>query len=76
MMQYQARAEYDRVSGMLAFNIQGYVTKARNGAATWYDFADGSRLKLLKRGAIVCGPHKNEMHAIRQTFARTVRTNV
>lgn len=67
--EFEAYTEYQRVAGMLAFNVRGYIHKARNGAATWYDFADGSRLKVLKSGSILCGPSRDTMWAVRSTRA-------
>lgn len=77
---YIARYWYDRTRGARAFTIpkhskeepRGYVAKRGNAAAYWYDFADGSRLKVGRcnkgergQNAIQCGPWPDVMHAIR-----------
>jgi len=76
---YAARHWYESTRGLAAFTIPnefahalGYVAKRANGAATWYDFADASRLIIgrcgrgqLGRNRMTCGPDRRTMYAER-----------
>lgn len=56
MTDTKAKTVYEASRGLGAFNVSGHDHKGRNGAATWYDFGDGSRVTIYKtRNAIAHG---------------------
>lgn len=65
----KARTVYEGTRGLGAFNISGHSAKHRNGAATWYDFADGSRVTIYNaRNVIAWGPDRATKYAERTLF--------
>lgn len=46
----EAKAEYQRTAGLVAFNVQGAVRRIANGAAVSTEFGDGSRFVVGRAG--------------------------
>lgn len=54
-MKPEAKTWYEQTRGFQEFVVTGFTHKAANQFATWYEFSDGSRLTLFRRGAIQWG---------------------
>mgnify|MGYP006359049427 FL=1 len=67
-----ARAEYERVRGMVAFNIAGAIRRRRNQHATSYAFPDGSRLCVTIMGVCTYYGTDRKPYATRDQWSTSV----